>query len=221
MIDREDERMDIKSANNKLGKRIRELLQDKSMSMRHLSKLTDIDTATISRIINGKRKANLNHLENFAKSLEVPVVDLIEAAGYRSKDNEEENRPGVEKELKYTKKLLAAYQIEEERLTMENIEQELKVHQEYSQTDEGRRMIITSFKEKLKKAGSANSFVQQLEDMYHRFRLQKGTKTEVTLLGGALIYFILTIDMIPDYMFAIGFLDDVLIVKYTMFLLKF
>lgn len=144
--------MDIKSANNELGKRIRELLQDKSMSMRHLSKLTDIDTATISRIINGKRKANLNHLENFAKGLEVPVVDLIEAAGYRSKDNEEENRTGVEEELKYTKKLLAAYQIEEERLTMENIEQELKVHQEYSQTDEGRRMIITSFKEKLKKS---------------------------------------------------------------------
>lgn len=103
---------------------------------------------------------------------------------------------------------------------MENIERELKVHQEYSHTDEGRKMIITGFKEKLKKAGSANSFVQQLEDMYHRFRVQKGTKTEITLLGGALIYFILTLDMIPDYMFAVGLLDDVLIVKYTMLLLK-
>lgn len=205
---------------NELGVQLRNLLKEKSISMRSLSKQTEIDTATISRIINGKRKANLNHLESFAKSLEVPVVDLIEAAGYRAETTKEEKRTGIDMELKYTKKLLEAYEIEQERLTMENIEQELKVHQEYSQTEEGRKMIFTSFKEKLKKSGSANSFIQQLEEMYHRFRSQKGNKTEVALLGGALIYFILTIDMIPDYMFAIGFLDDVLVVKYTMLLLK-
>ncbi len=47
-----------------LGLLLKKLLKEKSLSMRKLSALTNIDTATISMIINGKRKANP---EAFAK----------------------------------------------------------------------------------------------------------------------------------------------------------
>ena len=45
----------------KLGLYLKKMLQEHSLSMRKFSELTDIDTATISRIINGKRKANPAH----------------------------------------------------------------------------------------------------------------------------------------------------------------
>ncbi|WP_146738132.1 helix-turn-helix domain-containing protein, partial [Bacillus tropicus] len=52
-----------------------------SLSMRKLGALTNIDTATISRIINGKQKANLKHLQEFSKHLRTPLEELLEASG--------------------------------------------------------------------------------------------------------------------------------------------
>lgn len=65
------------TTNATFGLRLRVLLKERSLSMRRFSELTEIDTATISRIINGKRKANLQHLERFADCLEVPLMDLL------------------------------------------------------------------------------------------------------------------------------------------------
>ena len=53
------------------------------MSMGKLSTLCQIDKATISKIINGKRKANLNHLQRFANALDVSLNELMHAAGYK------------------------------------------------------------------------------------------------------------------------------------------
>ena len=61
---------------------LKELLKERSLSMRKLSELTEIDTATISRIINGKRKATPEHLQKFANSLSVSIAELFVAAGY-------------------------------------------------------------------------------------------------------------------------------------------
>lgn len=46
--------------NSPLGLLLRELLKDRSLSMRKLSELSKIDTATISRVINGKEKRTCN-----------------------------------------------------------------------------------------------------------------------------------------------------------------
>jgi len=46
----------------KLGIIIKELLKERSFSMRKLSRLTGMDISTISRIVNGKRPANFNQL---------------------------------------------------------------------------------------------------------------------------------------------------------------
>ena len=55
--------MSDKLENGKLGLLLKELLKKQSLSMRKLSEFTTIDTATISRIINGKRKAKPEHLQ--------------------------------------------------------------------------------------------------------------------------------------------------------------
>lgn len=64
-----------------LGLLLRSLLKKNALSMRKLSSLTGIDTATISRIINGKRQANLHHLKQFARYLNTPLEALIDPAG--------------------------------------------------------------------------------------------------------------------------------------------
>ena len=47
------------------------------MSMGKLSTLCQIDKATISKIINGKRKANLNHLQRFANAFDVSLNPFL------------------------------------------------------------------------------------------------------------------------------------------------
>lgn len=65
-----------------LGSLLKALLKEKSWSMRKLSQLSGIETATISRIVNGKQQARPKHLQQFAQALNVPVEQLFEAAGY-------------------------------------------------------------------------------------------------------------------------------------------
>ncbi len=67
--------------NTTLGPLLKSLLDKHSLSMRKLGALTNIDTATISRIINGKQKANLKHLQEFSKHLRTPLEELLEASG--------------------------------------------------------------------------------------------------------------------------------------------
>jgi uncharacterized membrane protein YkvA (DUF1232 family) len=56
--------------------------------------------------------------------------------------------------------------------------------------------------------------------MFERFRLKKGTPRELMLLGGVLLYFILPVDVIPDYIFPIGYLDDAMAVQIVANLLS-
>ncbi len=50
---------------------IKEKMQHKKMSMRQLAKETNIDVSTVSRIMNGKRKATLAHLQSIATTLSI------------------------------------------------------------------------------------------------------------------------------------------------------
>nr|WP_275949849.1 DUF1232 domain-containing protein [Oceanobacillus jordanicus] len=38
-------------------------------------------------------------------------------------------------------------------------------------------------------------------------------------MGGALLYFVLTLDLIPDYLFPIGYIDDAIAVQLTVSML--
>ena len=74
--------MSEKKIDNQLGLFLKRLLKERSLSMRKFSELTGIDVATISRIINGKRKANPAHLQKFADYLGVPITEFFEAIGF-------------------------------------------------------------------------------------------------------------------------------------------
>lgn len=184
---------------------LRGLLKERSLSMRKFSELTEIDTATISRIINGKRKANIQHLERFAECLEVPLMELIEAAGYpvEQKQSDSANHTYVDmiQDLVHT------------NVSVQVIEQQLANYELYSQTDEGSSSILQEFEGKLKGVGSIGPLINQMKYLFEKFRLRKGTATELALMGSALLYFIIPVDAIPDYLFAVGYLDDAIAVQ--------
>ncbi|MFJ5624347.1 helix-turn-helix domain-containing protein [Peribacillus loiseleuriae] len=198
-----------------LGSVLKGILKERSLSMRKLSELTGIDTATISRIINGKRKANPEHLQKFAHSLGVPTAELFVAAGYdiEQKPKQEKLDSDIQRSVNSIQNFLESSNIDMKNFTITSVEQKLASYEQYTQTEEGKETILNSFGEKLQKVGSIGPFINRLKDMYEKFRLMKGTPGELALIGSALLYFILPVDAIPDYIFPIGYLDDAIAVQ--------
>ena len=93
------------------------------------------------------------------------------------------------------------------------VKQELENYERYAQTTEGEKRIHDSFASKLEQIDSAYPFIEQLTDMYQQFCNETISKEERAVLGSALLYFILSTDIIPDYLFPIGYLDDAIAVE--------
>lgn len=201
------------SKNNHLGLLVKKLLKERLLSMRKLSELTDIDTATISRIINGKRKANLGHLERFSECLEIPIAELFEAAGYPIEERKNEQQSDIHMSVDMIQNFLESSNVYDNTFSIALVEDKLTDYELYVQTDEGRNTILKDFEEKLKSVGSIGPFITQLTELFERFRSGKLMKYEYALIGSALLYFIIPVDVIPDYIFPIGYLDDAIAVK--------
>ncbi|MFL7941146.1 DUF1232 domain-containing protein [Priestia sp. TSO9] len=197
-----------------LGLLLRSLLKENALSMRKLSSLTGIDTATISRIINGKQQANLHHLKQFAHYLNTPLEALIDPAGANNTENEVET--GIHYSIDKIQEILKSFNIVDTNFTIERVEQELTKYKQYAQTDEGHSMICNNFQTKIEQVGSVGTFIDQLKQMYLEYCDEKTSDTKRSILGSALLYFILPTDIIPDYVFPIGYLDDAIAVQLVM-----
>ncbi len=205
---------------NKLGLILKKLLKEQSLSMRNLSVLTEIDVATISRIINGKRKANPVHLQKFADSLDVPIVELFVAAGFAFEQKLTTQHSDIYMSVDSIQKVLETSDLYDSKFTIESVEQQLAHYKQYVQTEEGQESILKSFGDKLKKIGSIGPFISQLKDMYKKFCMKKATPPEIALMGSVLMYFIVSVDVIPDYIFPVGYIDDAMAVQIVRRLLS-
>lgn len=200
---------------NQLGVLLKEQLRKRSLSLRELSERTQIDKATISRIINGKRKANLNHLQRFSESLGVSFDELMTAAGYAMEKTQESERPDIHSSVAVIEDVLQTSNVYDRSFTMEELKNKLNECEQYSQTEEGKRTILAEFESKIDKVAGIGPFLTRLHDMYSRFTSGRGTPRELLLMGGALLYFIVSVDVIPDYIFPIGYIDDAAAVHFV------
>jgi transcriptional regulator with XRE-family HTH domain len=66
------------NAQQKLGKKIKQLRLDAELSQERLGEMTGLDRTYISGIERGVRNPSLKNIEKLAKSLNVKVSDLIE-----------------------------------------------------------------------------------------------------------------------------------------------
>lgn len=201
-----------------IGKIIKPILKEKSLSIRKLSKITSVNASTISRILNGKQQANINHLERFSKALEIPLEKLLIASGY------ELNNEKVKKKSKYNfsnkigdiEDIFKFSNILEDDYMNERIREELDKYEEYVLTPEGNSVVHNNFTEKVKNIGEVGIFIDKLKEMYRLFCSDNITTKELVILGSGLLYFIISTDIIPDFIFPIGFLDDIIAIKIVL-----
>ncbi|WP_291580667.1 YkvA family protein [Clostridium sp. UBA6640] len=104
----------------------------------------------------------------------------------------------------------------EDNYINEQIEGELDKYEQYVLTPEGSSMVHNNFSEKIKNVGETGAFVDKLKEMYRLFCSDNITTKELIILGSGLLYFIISTDIIPDFIFPIGFLDDVIAIKIVL-----
>ncbi len=200
----------------KLGLLLRRLLDERSLSMRKLSEMTEIDTATISRIINGKREATPQHLQKFSDCLDVPLATLFMASGYDIDEKTEKNLSDIHASVEVIQNYLESSNLYDNDFSIEQVDQKLTDYGHYSLTEEGKETILNDFQDKLKKVGSIGPFINNLKEMHEKFLQRKGTSYELMIIGSVLLYFIIPVDVIPDYIFPIGYIDDAIAVKISL-----
>ena len=208
--------MSGKGKESDLGLLLKSLLKERSLSMRKLSELTEMDIATISRIINGKQQAKLKHLQHFASHLNITLENLIKAAGYDMDGKPEELPSNLPYSVDMIQEILKSYKLVDTEFTISRVKQELAKYEQYAETQEGHQIICRDFQTKVEQVGSVGPFIEQLREMYMKYCDEVTLVKERTILGSALLYFILSTDIIPDYVFPIGYLDDAIAVQLVM-----
>ncbi|MCY9509925.1 DUF1232 domain-containing protein [Paenibacillus larvae] len=199
--------------NPDLGSTIKALLKERSLSMRKLSALTGIDTATISRIVNGKQAAKPDHLKVFSLHLGVPIERLFQAAGYNVGTNKTSTEIGIHTSIDRIKEVLQSSNFFDYELTTELVQKELFKYEQYALTEEGQRVIHNEFSSKVEKVNGSGPFIDELRQMHELFCSREVSQDTRAIAGSALLYFILSADIIPDYVFPIGYLDDAIAVQ--------
>lgn len=192
-----------------------DLMEAKQFSIRRLSRESGVDHATISKILNGKRRANIHHLQKLSKGLGTDVLPLMKAAGYIEETGEGESN---EFQAVFDKmhRVLAVMGEHERNFTEEELQQEMMIYEEHSLTEEGKQTILDGFQEKLAKIDGQGPYINQLQSMFSRFSNRKGAVKELGLMGAALLYFVVTKDLLPDFLFPVGFMDDAIVVQVVM-----
>ncbi|GAA3404963.1 DUF1232 domain-containing protein [Paenibacillus hodogayensis] len=198
----------------RLGELLKTLLQERSLSMRKLGGLTGIDVATISRIAAGKQAAKAGQLQKIADNLNVPVGLLLEASGLKL--NGPDAPSDLQRSVDSIQETLAGSDWFDVRYTTVQVERELANYERYARTEEGRRLIHDGFAAKMQQVDGMGPFIEHLQTMYETFSKTGTSEDERALLGSALLYFILSTDIIPDYLFPIGYLDDAIAVHLTL-----
>ncbi|MDR0125255.1 DUF1232 domain-containing protein [Bacillus zhangzhouensis] len=205
--------MDLKT--NDLGQLLKEQLQLRSLSLRELSTHIEIDKATLSRIMNGKRKPTLNHLQRLSNYLNISLDHLLSAAGFQIKNERVHSNTFIQA-VEEIEKTLKVHDIYDGTFNEEKLKQKLSEYETYSQTDEGKETISAKFDKKMDTISGVGPFLHHLKNMYNLFIAGRGTPRELVLMGGALLYFIVPVDLIPDYIFPIGYIDDATAVQVVL-----
>lgn len=203
-----------------LGETLTAALKERKLSMRKLSALTGMDTATISRIVNGKQRAKPEHLQAFALHLDIPLAQLFEAAGYgaavAATPTPLSSTSDIHSSITSIKETLQAFNLIDHHFTAELVQRELSKYEPYVLTEEGARKIHSDFLDKVRSVNGAGPFIEELHRMYELYSSADLPAEERAIMGSGLYYFVSATDIIPDYVFPLGYLDDAIAVQIVM-----
>lgn len=195
-------------------------IKKRGLSIRKLAHECQYDPATISRLVNGKQKPRPEHLVRIAQALQIPIIELWQAAGYIGDERlqEEPNDKLITSypSLGTVKEGVSPSGMNFEACTLPSIEgldpariiAELDKYRLYAQTTEGQEIILQGFNKKLDQIKGVGPFIDKLQALHKIYLDEQTEQQQKNVIGSLLLYFILPTDIIPDYLFPIGYLDD-------------
>lgn len=197
----------------KIGQIIKSKMNKQNISIRQLSKYSNISASTISRIISGKQTATVEHLKIFSDKLNIPIELLLESMGVSNlKQSLDNNYDNVW--IKSFQEVVDDFPINFDSI-ISDIIKELNKLEEYAKTHDGENFILNNFEDKIKNINSLGPTINKLNHYYKLFCSSKISDTKKSIIGSALLYFIWTAEVIPDYLYPIGHLDDALALNLT------
>lgn len=201
----------------KLIKRLKQALYEEHLSLRKLSDKIKIDVATLSRIFNKKQRPHIDHLEKLAIGLNLPLEALLADMGY-IQEKEQHIKGGAlgklihENEMNNKAIFEACTSLEDEKI-IKDIEKQLAKYEQYMNIAEGEKMIKEQFKTKVEAVGQIGPIIDLLREFYEQLCKKDISTAMFVLIGSGLLYFIISPDVIPDFLFPLGFVDDVIALK--------
>lgn len=180
---------------------VKTLLAAKGLRFKDLAEQAGVDLTLVSKVLNGHRRPTASFILRVAPVLQVPAAELLRLAGYHQEaDTASRLAPGREAEA------LAPYL-------------------SYAATEEGQEEIRERFTARLSRLaekpadgapGRWAQLVQHLQDLYQHASRPGATAAARLLAGGALLYFLATVDAVPDYLPIVGLLDDLGVAAYAL-----
>lgn len=199
-----------------LEKIIKDSMTAQSLSLRKLSALCKISPSTLSRILTGKQQANTSHLQAISEQLHIPLGHLLKAYGLEITEHNDETSKVI---LSVIYDILESFEIEYENLVFD-IKKELKKFEQYAKATAGRELIEEVFNDELNALKAEGYVIDQLQKLYSLYCSDEAQLSARSVAGSALLYLISTPDVIPDYAFPVGFLDDAIAISLTIERLK-
>lgn len=168
------------------GAYLRGELAARNWTYSDLAARSGLHVSLVSRVARGQRRPTPAFLRQCAAALGVPLAELMARSG-RLED------------------AVAALGSAEAAA--------LRPYMQYAATPEGQEEIATRLPEKVARvqhladrSGKLAALLERVGLLAERFRSSHGAGR--ALIGGALLYFLSPVDMVPDFIPVTGFLDD-------------
>ncbi|MBC5628846.1 helix-turn-helix domain-containing protein [Clostridium sp. NSJ-6] len=201
--------------NTLLKVEINNYLNENNLSLRKFSKIVDIPTSTLSRIINSKQKPSITHIKKLSKFIPLFLNSFLND-DLSSKDINIDitNTQAIQNNELYN--ILKFSQFADSKKLNQEINNQFNKCKEYAKTQDGINMIKSDFDRKIKEINGVGPLIDSLENLYSRYILENPSSTKALIIGAVLLYFIIPLDVIPDYLFGIGYIDDMLLLQFEL-----
>lgn len=201
--------------NTLLKVEINNYLNENNLSLRKFSKIVDIPTSTLSRIINSKQKPSITHIKKLSKFIPLFLNSFLND-DLSSKDINIDitNTQSIQNNELYN--ILKFSQFADSKKLNQEINNQFNKCKEYAKTQDGINMIKSDFDRKIKEINGVGPLIDSLENLYSRYILENPSSTKALIIGAVLLYFIIPLDVIPDYLFGIGYIDDMLLLQFEL-----
>ena len=178
---------------------LRERMAAQGLSVRALGRAAGVSHSSVSRLLAGRARPTPGLLRAVAPALGCPAHELLAAAGLGRTDAADDpwdalRQLGVDP----APPALAARVAER----LEHIEA-------YAATDAAAETVRTGLEAKLTAIGAGGPVIERLRALGRLYLVDSDAPVAARLAAGsAVLYFLLAVDAIDDFLFPLGYLDD-------------